>query len=183
MTNPIPSAGEAMPKGPSPEYYAAWQQCREAGGALSRAMAALRDQGESIYACVYPDGDKMNLTFGDLEAAKAPSAALPVDRVERLSNQLAFALDDWNAQTNIQFMAHIYSASSGRGAYFENTRRHKDLPQGSDVAKTLQTLLLDAGRIIRDNPRLDIDRINVDEHGVYTFIKIPGVDPVTDGEA
>lgn len=47
---------------------------------------------------------------------------LPVDRVNRLAEELANALDEWNAQTNLKFSAQVAPASSGMGIYFRNER-------------------------------------------------------------
>ncbi|HAU75924.1 MAG TPA: hypothetical protein DCW88_10450 [Agrobacterium sp.] len=47
---------------------------------------------------------------------------LPVDKVHRLAEELAHALDEWNRQTNVKFTAQVAPASSGLGIYFRNER-------------------------------------------------------------
>lgn len=57
-------------------------------------------------------------------AAVAPSVSpeFPVQRVNRLATELAYAMDDWMADMgeNEQWSARVWPASSGRGLYFEN---------------------------------------------------------------
>lgn len=180
MNGPIPAGGEAMPKGPNPEYCAAWEKCRDLGKQLSQALA---DTGDQEYAFVRPAGVDFAVLFGlraeDVSAASYVGTA--VDRVERLTGQLAVALDEWNAQTNTPMMVHIPPASSEKTIWFENTARHADLPQGHEAVKRLNALLGEAGRIIRDNPDLAIDTININDHGVHTFYIVPDVPRI--GEA
>ncbi|TQN59583.1 hypothetical protein FLX27_21975 [Agrobacterium tumefaciens] len=47
---------------------------------------------------------------------------LPVDKVHRIAEELAHALDEWNAATNVRFSAQVAPASSGMGIYFRNER-------------------------------------------------------------
>lgn len=49
-------------------------------------------------------------------------AELPVDKVHRIAEELAHALDEWNAATNVKFSAQVAPASSGMGIYFRNER-------------------------------------------------------------
>lgn len=174
MNGPIPAGGEAMPKGPSPEYYAAWAKCRDLGKQLSQALA---ETGDDEYAFVRPAGVEFAVLFGSLESDTSASTFVgtTVDRVERLSSQLSVALDDWNGQTNTPFMAHVPPASSGTAIWFENTARHADLPQGHEAVNRLNALLREAATLIRTNPDLAIDTIRINEHGVHTFFLIPGV--------
>ncbi|MGT2444498.1 hypothetical protein ACU4I5_18740 [Ensifer adhaerens] len=47
--------------------------------------------------------------------------------------------------------------------------------QTTDALGRLNALLNEAGVILRDHPELKIERISINEHGVHTFHKIPGV--------
>ncbi|RWX74430.1 hypothetical protein EPK99_24925 [Neorhizobium lilium] len=180
--NPVQAAGEAMPEGPSSAYVEAWALCRALGNQLSAALTEVNKHGNNVFAYVLPSGHDHTLCFGEIDRLDS-FVELPVDRVERLSLQLATALDQWNAQTNTPFMAHVPPTSSGRTFYYENMHRDRELPKGSEAATRLGKILAEAGRIIRDNPQLTIDRINIDRHGVYTAQKVPGVPPLTDAEA
>ena len=174
MSNIIPADSEATSKDRSAaEYYDAWNLCKELASQLSRAMART---GDNEFAYIRPAGTDFPVLFGDARLAMPESIAqLPVDRVERLSERLSVALDEWNEQTKASFMAHVPPASSGRGFYYENTHRDKELPKGSEAVKRLGEILVEAGRIIRNEPELNVDRITINEHGVHTFHKVPGL--------
>ncbi|CDZ60485.1 Hypothetical protein NGAL_HAMBI2605_10480 [Neorhizobium galegae bv. orientalis] len=58
---PVQAAGEAMPRGPSPEYYAAWQKCRDLARQLSEAIAAT---GDVEHAYIRPAGSDFAVLFG-----------------------------------------------------------------------------------------------------------------------
>ena len=173
---PVPAAGEAMPRGPSPAYVEAWAQCRALGSQLSAALTEVSKHGDNVFAYVLPAGHDYTLGFGEIDKIRMDgSVELPVDRVERLSEQLAVALDDWNAQIGSSFMAHVPPAKSARGFYYENMHRDRELPRGAEAAKQLGKLLGEVGRIIRNEPDLMVDRITINEHGVHTFHKMPGL--------
>jgi hypothetical protein len=173
MKTSTPAKGEAMPSGPSPAYVEAWAQCRSIGAQLSAALTEVNKHGDNVFAYVFPSGHDHTLGFGEIDRLET-FVELPVDRVERLSLQLSAALDDWNAQTLTTFMAHVPPASSGRGFYYENLHRDRDLPKGAEASRKILDILTEAGRIIRANPDMKVASIVIDEHGVHTFRKVAG---------
>lgn len=177
MNGPIKTGGEAMPRGPSPEYCAAWAKCRELGKELSQA---LKETGDDQYAFVRPAGIDFAVLFGSRESDTLASDFVghAVDRVSRLSSELSVALDEWNGQTKVQYMAHVPPASSGLSIWYENARRGTDMPQGSEAVGRIRELANEVAMILVANPDLKIDRVSINEHGVHQFRKIPGVPSV-----
>jgi hypothetical protein len=173
---------EAMPSSPSPEYYAAWQKCRGLGRQLATALKELNAHGDNVYAWILPDGEQINVAFGEMDRLSPETLPLPVDRVEKLSIQLSHALDDWREHTHVPFMAYVPPASLGCGFHYQIMQQDLGLPTRSDAVIQLYEILGKASRIIRNSPELQIERISINEHGAQTFRKIEGASLIDGSE-
>lgn len=85
--------------------------------ALRQAKIEMSDNGSDLDWTVSLAGCFLN---GALTYAENIDAELPVQRVDRLSTELAHALDAWRQDTNIPFIAHVHPASSRKGFWYEN---------------------------------------------------------------
>lgn len=123
-SNDAAIAAGGMPARPSLEYYAAWEKCRALGKQLSQALA---ETGDNEFAYVRPAGVEYTVFFGSMGDDHKSLVELPVQKVDRLAVQLAFALDDWHADGAPEFIAHVHPASSGRGvSYLTSARETKE---------------------------------------------------------
>ncbi|WIC86871.1 hypothetical protein A6U93_18535 [Agrobacterium tumefaciens] len=105
---------------------------------------------------------------------------LPVDRVERLANELSETLPQW---ANGQFMAMVYPAGDIHRFWFRNARDEGSKPV--DPIARLREITGEATMLLATNPHMMIDHVTAYKHGVYTVLDIPGVtaapqDPLLD---
>ncbi|NTF35528.1 hypothetical protein [Agrobacterium rubi] len=96
---------------------------------------------------------------------------LPVERVERLARELAETLPNWAGGS---YMAMVYPEGDGRGYWFRHISHGAS---STDALGKLRSLMDEAATILVKYPELNIERIAVNEHGVHTFLKVPGVPP------
>lgn len=104
-------------------------------------------------------------------AGEAMPTELPVDKVQRLAADLSKALVAW---TGGSYMALVYPEGDNRGYWF---RHIKHAENATDAFGKLRSLAHEAGSIVAMYPELNIERIAVNEHGVHTFLRTPGVPP------
>ena len=171
MKNPIQSEGEAMPTRPNSDYWNAWEKCHRLGKELSEALA---EAGGTKYAHIRPMGEQHAVGFGAFIDGTFAVPELPVNAVDRLSTELAFALDDWAVDTNIKSVAHVYPASTERGIHYLNMKAKEDRETSQEAFNRLWDLLGEACRIVAARPDMGVDYVQVDENGAHWFHRIPG---------
>jgi len=173
MSNIIPAGGGAMPKVHSSQYRAAWQKCRDLGKQLSKALA---ETGDNEFAFISPSTAEHPVCFGQIQSDTQMPLEYPLDQVERLASRLSFALDDWGNYTGWKGIAHVYPASSGRGVWFENALARSGDENTMQALGRLRLITDEAARLLQSYPELEIDRIVVNEHGIHTKLRVPGLE-------
>jgi hypothetical protein len=110
MYYPIPLGIEPEPIPEEP-----YSKVRRLSKELSETLTEC-DDGR-WYACIWPKDDGVT---GTAAFPHKDDPELPVDRVNRLAQELSVAMDDWHEHAGTKFFANVYRASSGRGVWFRN---------------------------------------------------------------
>lgn len=131
-------------------------------------MQAIRLAGQEVEDFSGSDMGE-TLVKGVLAFLEEREMELPVERIERLAGELAETLPKWAGGS---YMAMVYPEGDGRGYWFRHILHGAS---STDALGKLRSLMDEAATILVKHPKLNIERIAVNEHGVHTFIKVPEV--------
>ncbi len=173
MTATLSKAGNADARVHSSQYHAAWQKCRDLGKQLSDALA---ETGDNEFAFISPATAEHPICFGQIQSDTQMPLEYPLDQVERLASRLSYALDDWGSYIGWNGIAHVSPASCGRGVWFENVLAKSDDENTMMALGRLRLITDEAARLLQSYPELEIDRVVVNEHGIHTKLRVPGLE-------
>lgn len=156
-----------MGTGETPEEHP-WVKARRLNKELSQTLKHCDDG--TWFAYTMPPIPHAFIGFGSYPMGTKPDE-LAIDRVERLAWELSEALSTHDGG---RFQAMVLPSNVAGHTVMLTSIKAWDYWKEAPIGR-LDKILVEAAAILRDNPDLKIERVTINEHGVHTFHKIPGL--------
>ncbi len=112
---------------------------------------------------------QMNMiNHAEFNSADGAPSELAVTRMNRLAEELAYAMDDWIKDNDLGLWeAHVWPASSGRGIYFKNQSPHLRRLESSPTKELLALIAAHRSALTHFGDTVDAqDEVWCHQHGI-----------------